>query len=40
MNLFHRSIEERIEPYNSDLLLMLTINGYPNCLCSLKKSVL
>ena len=29
MNQFHRSIEERIEAYNSKLLLIPTIRGSP-----------
>ena len=41
MNLFHRPIEERIEPYNSKLLLMPATNGSPYCHNSSKaKSVM
>ena len=31
MNSFHKPIEERIEPYNSKLLLIPTVNGIPYC---------
>ena len=41
MNPFHRPIEERIEPYNSNLLLISTVSGSPYCHNSRKtKSVL
>ena len=31
MNSFHKPIEERIEPYNSKLLLIPTVSGIPYC---------
>ena len=36
MNLFHRPIEERIEPFNLKLLLIPIISGYPYCHTSWK----